>query len=153
MKFLHEIDSAAMLLEDANNRLVSDTEKSKWNSAETNAKNYATNLDSARIADTRSVVPVPSDYAVNRTKQEFKYGSAVGLSGMSGTYVHVFTERAWSDPSGGYVHQLAFDGLSNRVWTRYGDQSTDVWGVWEQFGPAITVSKTQPASGWWFEEI
>ncbi len=106
--------------------------QTKATSAQNAAVNHANSLTGNRIVDSRAVVPKPSDYAANRTTNEFKLATSVGLGGVAGAYVHVFTERAWSDPSGGYVHQLAYDGLTARIWTRYGNQSTEVWGAWEQ---------------------
>lgn len=97
-----------------------------------NAKSYSDNLYGNKIIDNRDIIPVPNDYDRNRTTQEFKYSKSVGLIGKAGTYVHVFTERAWADNSGGYVRQLAYDGLSSKIWTRYGSQKDDTWGDWAE---------------------
>lgn len=106
--------------------------QTKATAAQAAATNHANALIGTRIIDNRSVIPKPSDYATNRTTNEFKFATTVGLGGIAGTYVHVFSERAWGDPSGGYVHQLAYDGLTTRIWTRYGNQTTDVWGEWSE---------------------
>lgn len=96
------------------------------------AKTYADGLSGVRIIDNRTVSPKPTDYTTNRTTFELKTTSAISLNAASGTYAHVFTERAWSDASSGYVRQVAFDGHSNKIFVRYGNQSTDSWSSWEQ---------------------
>ncbi|MET3657816.1 hypothetical protein [Sporosarcina psychrophila] len=106
--------------------------KAKVDALEVVTKAYAYGLVGNKILDNRGVVPKPSDYADYRTTQEFKYATSVNLVSGSGQYVHVFTERAWKDPSGGYVRQLAYDGLSTKMWTRYGNQTTDIWSAWDE---------------------
>ena len=135
------------VLNKPNNLETTDGSQSKAGAAQTAAINYANNMTGLRIIDNRAIIPKPSDYLPNRTANEFKSSAAVGLGGVAGTYVHVFSERAWSDPSGGYVHQLAYDGLSPRIWTRYGNQSTDVWGAWEELASTKYVRDLVSASG------
>lgn len=111
--------------------------QTKATTSENNAKTHATNLYGNRIIDNRSVVPTPKSYDANRTTQEFKQATVMGLTGLAtGTYVHVFTERAWADNSGGYVRQLAYDGNSNSIFTRNGNQVTDTWSAWDQLETA-----------------
>lgn len=134
---------ASIITQDATHRFLTDTERTNWNAkettsgaqskattAESNAIAHANNLVGIKIIDTRSVAPIPSAYTANRTTSEFKTSSIMGISGV-GTYVHVFTERAWSDISGGYIRQVALDGSSKKIFTRYGDQSNDTWSNWD----------------------
>jgi hypothetical protein len=82
-----------------------------------------------KAIDNRSVSPVPTDYD-KQVVFEFKYRSAVGNPGTTGTYCGVMTFAPWSDQSGGSQHQIAFteDGL---FW-RKGDQNTNTWSAWKQ---------------------
>lgn len=130
---------------DASNRFVTDAQIQDWtaketttgaqtkaNTAETNAKTFASNLVGVKIIDTRSVTSLPLDYTAYRSTSEFKLASVMGLTGLAtGMYVHVFTERGWQNDSGGYVRQLAYDGNSNKVFTRHGSNSANTWNSWD----------------------
>ncbi|KAA0944062.1 hypothetical protein FQ087_18220 [Sporosarcina sp. ANT_H38] len=109
----------------------------KAEAAKVSAQAYALAMTGLRILDNRAVVPSPVDYASYRTTQEFKNSTAVGLAGKAGTFVHVFTERAWNDQSGGYVRQLAYDGYSTKMWTRYGNQLTNIWSEWDELETTV----------------
>jgi len=105
--------------------------QTKATKAYTDAQNYTWALNGMRIVDNRNDIPIPSAYVKNRTAQEFKSRAAADLADKTTSmYVHLFTERAWTDDTGGYVHQLAFDGNFNRIWTRYGIIKTDTWSPW-----------------------
>lgn len=128
----HLIDEVTGLRTELDSKETPAGAQTKATVSENNAMAYSDSLIGNRIIDNRSVIPKPSDYERNRTAQEFKYSKSVGLEGKAGSYVHVFSERAWSDPSGGYVRQLAYDGLTTKMWTRFGNQTTNVWGEWDE---------------------
>jgi hypothetical protein len=107
--------------------------QAKATKAKNDATNWASGLSGSKIIDNRDISPLPSDYSNGRTTNEFKLATSVGLNSLvNDSYVHVFTERAWTDTSGGYVHQTAFEGHKNRVFTRVGNQETDVWEEWDE---------------------
>lgn len=83
------------------------------------------------IKDTRSDDRAPEWYFSNyrsRTVREFKYMSAIGLTGVSGTYCQLETYVPWSDASGGSVIQTAT--VNNRIFKRHG--STTAWTAWTE---------------------
>ena len=85
--------------------------------------------DKTPIIDTRSTNQPPEWYFTNYPKQvvrEFKYTSAIGLSGE--IYCCLETMVPWSDSSGGYPRQIATSngcqwirvGISNTTWSAWG---------------------------------
>lgn len=100
--------------------------------------------DGLDVKDTRNDNQLPSWYISNYPKTtvaEFKYCSAIGLSGV-GTYCVLTTVVPWNDTSGGYPKQTAkVEGTGKEYW-RVG-KSGDIWSAWaDPYGSAIEAAKT-----------
>ncbi len=105
--------------------------QSRASTAETNAKNYALNLNTVANADTRSVNSPPSFYGSPRgLYNEFKSTTTVGLNVLGGgTYCTVITDGRWTGASGGRKNQLAFTD-SGKIFTRLGNAAETAWEAW-----------------------
>ncbi|VTP97583.1 hypothetical protein [Sphingobacterium daejeonense] len=94
------------------------------------AKNEAIN-EVTEFKDTRSDNQTPAWYFANypkKTVKEFKFMSAIGITGVAGTYCQLETTLPWNDSSGGTVVQTAT--VDNRVFQRYGSSTS--WTSWTE---------------------
>ena len=143
----------SIIVQDASNRFVTDTEKANWNgkesttgaqsksdTAQTNAQNYALNLNTVNIMDTRTVNSPPSFYRTGgRMWFEFKTLAILAIS-ATGTYCTLMTDGRYPDASGGQVTQIAFTD-TNRTFTRTSTSET-VWGAWTELATTATASSS-----------
>jgi len=89
---------------------------------------YAQESSKIKVLDTRSIVPLPTDY--NReVRIEFKMRSSVNVPG-SGYYSGLMTIAPWSDNSGGKHHQLNFNNGGFFYRSAYPESAT--WENWRQ---------------------
>ncbi|GEM_PF-1049089 len=94
------------------------------------AKNEAIN-EVTEFKDTRSDNQTPAWYFTNypkKTVKEFKFMSAIGITGVAGTYCQLSTYVPWTDSSGGSVVQTAT--IDNRIFQRYGSSTS--WTSWTE---------------------
>ena len=93
--------------------------------------------------DTRSINSTPLDYMSNQSKQvitEFKTTSTIGVSSLltASTYCQIITIIPWTDSSGGYPVQIAFNGsgIAYRVGT-----ADSTWGSWNKLSTVAELTE------------
>lgn len=105
--------------------------------AQNAAVDYAKNLNSVNIADTRDVDGAPNTYMATGTGTtangkgvyyEFKKKGIIGLSTAAGSFILLKTIAKWSDTSGGQPVQVAYDDAGT-VYTRAATSET-TWSAW-----------------------
>ena len=107
-----------------NEKHVTGTDRNNWNNA----------IDGTRILPNHnnSTQKSPLSYDVSRTTVEFVKSSVVGLPGVMGTFSTIYTENGWNDASGGDIRQIAVSKFNNKMMTRRGNLSTNIWGTWSE---------------------
>lgn len=93
-------------------------------------------------SDNRDVNTLPSGYMSNNPKQiitEFKNTSTIGVNSIltASTYCQLITIVPWTDSSGGYPTQLAFNGsgIAYRIGT-----ADDTWGSWNKLSTVAELT-------------
>src|SRR5574343_136998 len=82
MKFLNEIDGASKVIQDANNRFVTDSEKSTWNGKQNAITGGASTITSSNLTANRALVSDSSGKVTvsSVTSTELGYVSGVTSS-------------------------------------------------------------------------
>ena len=130
MKFLNEIDGASKVIQDANNRFVTDSEKSTWNGKQNAITGGASTITSSNLTTNRALVSDSSGkVAVSAvTSTELGYISGVTssiqtqLNGKASTsHSHVISDvsglQTALDGKSASAHNHTLDGLSNTTIT------------------------------------
>ena len=97
------------------------------------------------VGDKRSIATIPNDYANKLIFQGLKTNTQIG-SPSSDAYSYLVGLRGWSDSSGGWSHELAF----NNTGIMWREGATSTWGAWAQLVVntgtwAINVNKASSA--------
>lgn len=104
----------------------------KANKAEKNAKDYADNLETINIPDTRYDDRPPEWYRSKYAKKvitEFKWGKVINVPG-SPPYGNLRTTVGWRDKSGeSIIQEFASDG---KIYIRQSNQDDTGWLDWEE---------------------
>ena len=150
MKFLNKIDGADKLITDANNRLVTDTDISNWNnkSEKTDIPTKLSQLNKDINFDERYYTESEVD---NKLNSKVDKVSGKGLSTEDYTTAEKNKLSGIEEGANKYTHpsthpaSMIIESTSRRF---VSDTEKSTWN-----SNKITVGKTQPDSGWWFEEI
>lgn len=150
MKFLNKIDGADKLITDANNRLVKDTDISKWNNKaeKTDIPTKLSELTKDINFDERYYTESEVD---NKLNSKVDKVDGKGLSTEDYTTAEKNKLAGIENGANKYTHpsthpaSMIIESTSRRF---VSDTEKSTWN-----SNKITIGKTQPNSGWWFEEI
>ena len=130
MKFLNEIDGASKVIQDANNRFVTDSEKSTWNGKQNAITGGASTITSSNLTTNRALVSDSSGKVTvsSVTSTELGYMSGVTssiqtqLNGKASTsHSHAISDvsglQTALDGKSSSAHNHTLDGLSNTTIT------------------------------------
>lgn len=130
MKFLNEIDGASKVIQDANNRFVTDSEKSTWNGKQNAITGGASTITSSNLTTNRALVSDSSGKVTvsSVTSTELGYVSGVTssiqtqLNGKASTsHSHAISDvsglQTALDGKSASSHNHTLDGLSNTTIT------------------------------------
>ena len=130
MKFLNEIDGASKVIQDANNRFVTDSEKSTWNGKQNAITGGASTITSSNLTTNRALISDSSGKvtASSVTSTELGYVSGVTssiqtqLNGKASTsHSHAISDvsglQTALDGKSASNHNHTLDGLSNTTIT------------------------------------
>lgn len=130
MKFLNEIDGASKVIQDANNRFVTDSEKSTWNGKQNAITGGASTITSSNLTTNRALISDSGGKvtASSVTSTELGYVSGVTssiqtqLNGKASTsHSHAISDvsglQTALDSKSASSHNHTLDGLSNTTIT------------------------------------
>lgn len=130
MKFLNEIDGASKVIQDANNRFVTDSEKSTWNGKQNAITGGASTITSSNLTANRALISDSSGKvtvsAVTSTEVGYLDGVTSSIQTQLNGKASTSHSHAISDVSGlqtaldgksASSHNHTLDGLSNTTIT------------------------------------